>query len=171
MQKVLVIGSPGSGKTEFAINLAARIKLPLIHLDSIYHLPKWPNDIDRKRPLWRQEVKDILKASSWIIDGNYGSTLQERFSCADTVFFLDYPRHIAMYRAIKRRIKFHKKVRPDMPDGWQETLSIQFLSKIWHYKDHFNATITDLSQAYPQTRLIVFKVPRDAKTYLSTLEL
>jgi adenylate kinase family enzyme len=41
MQRVLVIGSGGAGKSTFARRLAQWASLPLIHLDAIYWHPGW----------------------------------------------------------------------------------------------------------------------------------
>ena len=37
MKRVIVIGSPGAGKSTFARNLRDRTGLPLYHLDNISH--------------------------------------------------------------------------------------------------------------------------------------
>ena len=37
MKKVIVIGSPGAGKSVFSKKLSKITKLPLYHLDMIYH--------------------------------------------------------------------------------------------------------------------------------------
>ena len=39
MEKVIVIGSPGAGKSTFARRLGALTGLPLHHLDLLWHRP------------------------------------------------------------------------------------------------------------------------------------
>ena len=39
MEKVIIIGCPGAGKSTFARNLRAIINLPLYYLDKIWHKP------------------------------------------------------------------------------------------------------------------------------------
>ena len=39
MQRVMIIGCPGAGKSTFARALAEKTGLPLIHLDLIWHKP------------------------------------------------------------------------------------------------------------------------------------
>ncbi len=85
MKKVIVLGCPGSGKTTFAVKLHNLTKLPLYHLDSIWHNPDKTHisreDFDKK-------LAEIFSYSKWIIDGNYNRTLEVRFQECDTVFFL-----------------------------------------------------------------------------------
>jgi len=69
MKRIIVIGSPGAGKSTFARQLRDITGLPLYYLDMIWHLP------DRTtitKDEFDQKLMDILKTDTWIIDGNYG---------------------------------------------------------------------------------------------------
>ena len=67
MKKIIVIGSPGAGKTTFARALAVKTGLPLFYLDMIFHRPDKttvpPKEFDKK-------LGEIIKQPQWIIDGN-----------------------------------------------------------------------------------------------------
>ncbi len=99
MQRIIVIGCPGAGKSTFARALRDSTGLPLIYLDSIYHKPD-------RTTLTREEfdlrLREILWQKQWIIDGNYGRTLPERFEACDTVIFLDYPTELCLAGAAAR---------------------------------------------------------------------
>lgn len=41
MKRVLIVGSPGAGKSTLAKKLAARTGLPLTHLDDLYWNAGW----------------------------------------------------------------------------------------------------------------------------------
>ncbi len=84
MKRVTILGSPGTGKTTFAKQLAAKTGLPLIHLDLLYH--DKTKDYYSDEAAWQKTVKKLLQQDSWIMDGNYNSTLAERVGKADTVF-------------------------------------------------------------------------------------
>ena len=67
-RRIIVIGSPGSGKSTFARKLRDKTGLPLYYLDMIYHNP------DRttvSREEFELRLSDILETDEWVIDGNY----------------------------------------------------------------------------------------------------
>ena len=75
MQRVMVIGSPGAGKSTLSGKLAAVTGLPLFHLDAEYWLPGWT---EREPREWQDKLADIVAGKRWIIDGNYGRTIAAR---------------------------------------------------------------------------------------------
>ena len=99
MKKVIVIGSPGAGKSTFSRKLRAVTGLPLYHLDMIWHKPDRTN-ISREELV--QEQKKIMENQSWIIDGNYLSTMELRLENCDTIFLLDYPLEVCLAGAKAR---------------------------------------------------------------------
>lgn len=134
MKKIIIIGCPGSGKSTFSIELAKVTGLSLIHLDAIYHQDIWESDPEAKKVQWQEKIGDLVKADSWIIDGNYKSTMQIRIEAADTIIFLDYPRYLSLWRTLSRRWQFRNKKRPDMPSTWKEKISWDFMKLIWSYR-------------------------------------
>ena len=58
MKRVIVIGSPGAGKSTFARKLRDRTGLPLYYLDMIWHLPDRTN-INKEE--FRQWIIDFPK--------------------------------------------------------------------------------------------------------------
>lgn len=130
MKRVLVIGTGGSGKTAFARRLATRTGLPLIHLDRLYWRAAWE---PTPEPEWRAKVEELVRGESWILDGNYGGTLDLRVEACDTVYFLDLPRIVCLWRVLRRQIRFFGRERPEMPPGCRERFSLEFLAWIWTY--------------------------------------
>lgn len=98
-QKIIVIGSPGAGKTTFAKRLATETGLPLFHLDALFWAPNW---VENGAARFRASLLEVLAQDSWIIDGNYMSTMDLRLGAADAVYFIDVPFWRCTYRVITR---------------------------------------------------------------------
>jgi adenylate kinase family enzyme len=130
MRKVLVIGSGGAGKSTFARRLGARLKIKVIHLDSLYWRPGWA---ETPKAEWLKCVEELLKEESWIMDGNYSGTLELRLESCDTVIFLDLPRSVCLWRVVKRLLQYRNRSRPDMADECPEKLNLEFLRWVWGY--------------------------------------
>ncbi len=89
MKKILIIGSGGSGKSTLAVRLGELLQLPVIHLDEHFWQPGW---VEPPREEWKTKVDEFCSRDAWIMDGNYGGTLEERITASDTVLFLDRSR-------------------------------------------------------------------------------
>ena len=92
-----MVGVSGSGKSTLGRELAARLAVPYAELDAVFHQPEWT-------PLpqedFRRHVSAIASRSGWVIDGNYRAVLPLIWEHADTVVWLDPPRHTVMRRII-----------------------------------------------------------------------
>ena len=146
MQKVIVIGSPGAGKSTFARKLRDLSGLPLFYLDMIWHRPDRTN-ISREE--FDRRIAGIIKAPSWILDGNYLRTLEQRLRFCDTVFFLDYPAELCIAGAESRI----GKKREDLP--WVETeLEQEFRQWILDFSKDQRPVICRLLEKYKDGRNI-----------------
>lgn len=123
MQRVLVVGPCGAGKSTFATALAARTGLPLIHMDQLAWKPGW---IDSDRAEVLERLAPIVARDRWLIDGNYGSTLEARLPRADTVIHLDYAIPRCLWRLTRRVWRLRGTTRPDMTDGCPERFDPAF---------------------------------------------
>jgi adenylate kinase family enzyme len=75
MQRVMIIGCCGAGKSTLARKLADRTQLPLIHPDGEYWKPGWTSPDANE---WVSKVSALVSQPAWIMDGNYGGTLPLR---------------------------------------------------------------------------------------------
>lgn len=168
MKRVAVVGCPGSGKSTFCRRLANKVKLPIIHLDTYYHDKSKAYFEAQDLEAWKVICTQLASEDKWIIDGNFGATFEERFARADTIVFFDYPRYLCIWRIFKRRIKFHNRPRPEMPDDWQERFDYGFMRYVWNFKKQSRHKIIDALHV-TNADFIVLKHPRDAEKYLKSL--
>jgi adenylate kinase family enzyme len=167
MHRVLVIGSGGAGKSTFATQLGERTRLPVIHLDSLYWRAGWR---EPAREEWAARVDELVAGDSWIMDGNYGRTLERRLAACDTVIFLDLPRAVCLWRVVKRRAMFHGRSRPDMAEGCHEQLTWEFVRWIWTYpRERRPGVLKRLSELREGQRVHVLRSTREARRFLEAL--
>ena len=165
MERVLLLGSPGVGKSTFARAVAAKTGLQIIYLDRYYNDASLCYETDIAA--WEAMIRVKMQENSWIMDGNYSSTIVERIARADTVILFDYPRWQAFLGLLRRRIEYHTKVRVDMPVGWRERFDLKFFKYVWNYKPKYpTGRLAAAIRVCPPEKLIVFKNPRDAAQYL-----
>lgn len=167
MQRVLVIGISGAGKSTFSRALAGRTGLPVIHLDREFWRPGW---VQTPRPDWRAKVAELAAGERWIMDRNYDSSLDLRLPRADTVMWFDYPMLLCLRRAIWRAVSGYKRVRPDMAEGCPERFDAEFLRYIWT----FNAkerprVVASLQQFGRHIDPVVFRRDGEVTQFLNAL--
>lgn len=163
MEKVIIIGCPGAGKSTFARKLKEKTGLPLFYLDMIWHKPDGTNI---SRDEFDGKIKGIMKKKQWILDGNYIRTLEMRLKECDTVFLLDYPLELCLEGASSRI----GKERPDMP--WIESeLDLEFRQFIVDFPRDSLPKIYELLKKYEKEKeLHIFRKREDAEEYLRTEE-
>ncbi len=170
MKRVVIVGSPGAGKTTFSRILATKTGLPLVHLDYHYHDKSKDYYNELNKPAWRAHVLKLMEPKQWILDGNYSSTFPERFKAADTIIFLDYPTHISFGRVLKRIVISPWVERIDMPDDWEEGINLGFLKFVWLFNARYRQKITNVLEDNTNKYIVVLKNPKQATTFLEGLQ-
>ena len=158
MNKIIVIGCPGSGKSTFSRALHEKTGIPLFYLDMMY----WnPDKTTVGRDIFRARLAEVLKENAYIIDGNYQSTMEMRLEKCDTVFFLDYDLETCLDGIASRR----GKPREDMP--WIETEEdAEFMAFIQSYISESRPKVLGLLEKYKDKNVIIFKSREEAAKYL-----
>lgn len=162
MEKVIVIGCPGSGKSTFARKLRDITGLPLYYLDQIWHKPDKTNVTVEE---FDNFLTKILQKDRWIIDGNYNRTIEMRLKECDTVFLLDLPIDVCISGAESRI----GKKREDMP--WiEDEFDEEFRQWILNFPKDSLPTIFSLLEKYRNEKFIyIFKTREEINTYLNRL--
>jgi adenylate kinase family enzyme len=166
VDRVMIIGCAGSGKSTLSQNLGGILNLPVIHLDKYYWKPNWvatPNDE------WDRIVEEFTRKEQWIIDGNYSRTMDMRIARADLIIFLDAPRWFCMYRILKRRVMYHKKTRPDMNAECPETIDFEFIKWVWNYRKRGRIkTLERLEKVKGQKEIIIINTRKQLEELINT---
>ncbi len=165
MRRVLVIGCSGAGKTTLSRRLAKTTGLPLIELDSLHWRPGWIAPATQE---WRTEIAELVTRPAWIMDGNFAGSFDLRMPKADTVIWVDLPRHTCMRRVFVRIMRGYGRNRAGLPEGCPERLDWQFLHYIWTFnREHRPRIETALARFGSHLQLVHLSSKRDAADFLA----
>ena len=161
-KKIIVIGSPGGGKSYVSIKMSKIIEVPVYHMDKIY----WHED---KTHISREELMEkiniIMNKEEWIIDGNYISTIEQRINYAETIVYLDFTTEQCV-EGVKSRMGVK---REDMP--WvEETLDEEFLNFVIKFRDETKPRIEKLLEKYKGKNVIRFTTREEIQSFLDGIQ-
>lgn len=101
MQRVVILGRGGAGKSTAASQLSRRTGLPVLELDGYF----WKPDLSpTPRSDWIETQQRLVATPRWIMDGDLGpyDDLRTRLAAADTVLVLDFALLRCLWRAARR---------------------------------------------------------------------
>ena len=163
MKKILIIGCSGSGKSYFAKRLSDKLGIKLFYMDQLF----WRSD---KTHITRDELREKLAnevygLDSFILDGNYSGTLEERINHSDTVFYFDLDLDFCISEIRRRK----GTIREDLP--WQEDdkSTEELVEFVKNNSSTDRLLIYSLIEKYPNVNFIVFKSRDESNNYLSQL--
>ena len=166
MERIIIIGCGGAGKSTLARQLGEKLDIPVVHLDKLWWKPGWV-EMDREKfdELHRRE----LSKETWIMDGNFNRTMPERIARCDTIIYLDFSRFACLRGVIKRVLTTYGTVRPDMGEGCPERIDFEFLKWVWNYNKNKRDRNYRLLNEATHAETIVLKNRRAVKMFLNEL--
>ena len=166
MERILIIGCSGSGKSRLARKLGQKLGLPVIHLDQLWWTENWQNVTVEE---FDSRLAMALNMDRWIIDGNYSRTMGVRLSQCDTVIYLDFSRWACLLGMCQRLLSSRGKTRPDMPAGCPERFSWEFVKWIWDFnKNNRVRNYTYLAKA-KHAKSVLLKNRKEVQRFLDSL--
>ncbi len=173
VRRVSVVGISGSGKSTLARQLAAILDVPHLELDGIHHQPDW-------EPLPKDEFRRVVGAEAaadgWVIDGNYGTVQPLVWARADTVVWLDLPKHTVTRQVIWRtfrRVAGREELWNGNRERWQNFFSWDpgqsIISWSWHKHAEYRARYSEAAAAPANSHLRFVRLTsrRDVDLFLS----
>ena len=166
MQRVLVIGPCGSGKSTLARTLGDQLGLPVHHIDQLNWRAGW---VEAGKDELRTRLRAIVGGERWLIDGNYGGTLDERLPRADTILYLDFPITLCLWRLVRRIATHRGTARPDMPAGCPERFDAAFFLYLatWNLGPRKR---TEARLVGHESRIVRLTSPKRLDHWLATLD-
>ncbi len=170
MEKIVIIGSPGAGKSTLARKLGRKLHIKLVHLDRLFWQPGWK---EKPRDTRIDILQKIVQEKQWIIEGTYLSSSECRLNAADTIIFLDIAPSLCLWRIINRHREYHGRSRSDIPMGCTDKLNLIRLLKVLVFP--FRGRRTLLKKLYnfkfDETKHIIWlRSPKEIDGFLAELE-
>ncbi len=166
VERIAIIGPGGAGKSRLARELGVRLDIPVIHLDVLFWQPDW---VEPDRDEWEALNRQLVQGERWIMDGNYGGTMEIRLAAADTIVFLDPPPLLCIWRVVRRR---RAGARPDLASHLDEQVGardfLEFVTYIWRYRRPRRPAVEDRIARHGAGKGVhVLRTRRDVKQFLA----
>lgn len=166
MERILIIGCGGAGKSTLARQLGEKLNIPVVHLDQLFWKPGW---VERSDEEFDVILEHELEKPKWIMDGNFNRTMPKRLEKCDTVIYLDFSRFACLRGVAKRVLTNYGKVRPDMGEGCPERFDLDFLKWVWNFNKNKRESYYRLLNEAEEIETIALKNRRQVKKFLKSL--
>lgn len=153
-KRILAIGNAGGGKSTICRAISKKYNIPLHQIDHIQWKPGWIRVSDKE---YAEKHEQLLKNKEWLIDG-FGpwEFVEQRFSEADAIIFVDLPLRIHYYWATKRQLKCIFKSRMDGPPGCPMLpMTFKLYKMMWYIHKEFRPKIIELINKFKTKKFVI----------------
>ncbi|HEX4056770.1 MAG TPA: AAA family ATPase [Galbitalea sp.] len=169
-QRVLVAGVTGSGKSTLARRIAARLELPYVEIDSLYHGPGWV-----PREEFEREVGEFARGDSWVTEWQYRTVRAMLADRADTLVWLDHPTWIPLFRVLRRTVRrswgrtvlWNGNVEPPPRSVFADPDNI--LRWAWQTRHSYRTLVPELENSNPNIQLVRLRGQCQVEAWLGGL--
>lgn len=153
VNKVTIVGGPGTGKSTLAKNLGKVLNLPVYHIDAIEHSENWKKRDSKERD---DIILKKIEEPKWVMDGTYKTTIKQRIEKSDMVIFLNYSTLARLKGIFSRYFKLKGKDRPEMP-GCKEKLELKFIKFAINWDKEKAQLVKGTLKEYKNKNIFIFK--------------
>ena len=168
MERVIVIGCGGAGKSTLSRQLGEKTGLPVVHLDQIWWEPGNWQHLERE-DFDRQLAVEVEKPY-WILDGNFNRTLDVRLEACDTVIYLDFNRLTCLKSWIGRVIRNWGHARIDMAEGCSEWFDPEMARWIWNFNRTNRSRYHEKLRNLKGKNVVILKNRSQVRKFLAELK-
>src|SRR5574340_571085 len=168
MDKIVIIGSPGAGKSTLARRLGRKLQIPVVHLDRIFWEPGWKEKSRNKRI---EILKDRVKKRQWIIEGIYLGASEPRLNASDTIIFLDIPFYVCLKRIIVQHYLRRGEYRYDLIDGCKDRLTPKRILKVLAFPIRGRWMLNKKLKSYETKRIVRLHSTKEIQQFLTLVDL
>lgn len=170
MHRIIIVGTPGAGKSTLAAQLGERLHMPFLELDALFWEANWTAV---SRQVFRERVRQAIAAERWAAGGNYGAARDLIWARADTLIWLDYPFAITFGRLLRRtlrRVITRERLWSDNRETWRNSFASRDSVLVFAIQSHrrrgreFAAWLAKPDCAH--LRVLRFRWPRQTAKWL-----